>query len=513
MRKTFLLAIFGLTTALFFQLKAQIPVQNIGKQYFETGEFFKWGWSISGKRDYTKAVIAYQKSADLNYPDGIAALGEMYQKGKGGLIKDEKKGFELFLKAYNFGSGLACYYLGKAYAYGCGCEVDYAKMIFYLNDGIKKGDSNSMYGMGNMLYKGWGVEQSYEQAVQYFEKAANLNNESARYYLGICYRNGYGVLKDEAKGKECLIKSSKMVYYSKKELGKDLPEIERSKKIGKKDYDSPEKYMKVTNNVISNDIEGNWIGYMTIYDWSGQYKLYEEPLKIKISTQGEIFTGGGLLKEESIKINGFKNQYGFEFSSGEFYYADHFMGQVRLKIKSGSFQTYTHGSKTVLAGSISLFSITENCPERPTLIILTKEKVNEKSAEISNPINYTATNQKNATPVFQDQKNTLINQQPTKINNQQDKSLIDQLRDNQLNSRVWPQPFENNIKIEYSLKNDGITEIRLISIEGKLIGVLSKEKRVAGLQTQQFDLSVPPGSYIIQIISNNQSASHKVIRK
>lgn len=207
MKQIFLLALVGLTIAMSSPLKAQEGAQDIGRQYFEMGEYFRWANAIDGNGDYVKAIASYQKSASLNYPDGIAAMAEMIMEGRGGLEQNMEKAYALAEKAYKMGSGRACYYLAKTHAYGLGCEIDYAKMIAYLQDGIKRNDRTSLYGMGDMLFKGWGIEQSYEKAIPYFERASEMGCASSKYYLGICYSNGYGVKKDEKKAREYLEKS------------------------------------------------------------------------------------------------------------------------------------------------------------------------------------------------------------------------------------------------------------------------------------------------------------------
>jgi len=531
MRRSILLTLLGLIIAFNFHLRAQVPEQGIGKQYFEMGEFFRWGYDLKGIGDQAKAVIAYQKSAELNYPDGVMALGEMYQGGRGGLQKDVQKGFDLFMKAYRMGSGRACYYLGRSYAYGLGCEVDYAKMIFYLNDGIKKGDSFSMYGMGNMLYKGWGVEQSYKKAIAFFEKAAALGNSSSDYYLGVCYRNGYGVAKNEQKGKEFLDKATRMCPYALKELKKSEPEIDRTKKIRKVEFESPQNHAKVKHNAKIDSFTGGWIGQITLYDWSGKYKIDEEQIALNIKTNGDKFEGTGNLEGEPINIKGFDNQYGIEFSSGEFNYVDHFMGKVKLKINTGSFESFTQGRKAILAGNITLFSITENSPDRPAYMVLTREveekptkseeKLTNKSALIPTlPIDSVQlqsgkvliADKENLIPVIKTGPAQSLPGTPVAIQSREEQ-VINHLHNNIINSRVWPNPFKNLLSVEYNLTTDCETEIRLLSIDGKLMGILAKEKRPAGLQTQQFEVAVPNGTYILQILSNNMKASHKLIKQ
>lgn len=511
MKQILLLTVLGITIAMSSPLNAQNDAQNIGKQYFEMGEYFRWANALDGNGDLVKAVASYQKSAALNYPDGIAAIGEMVLAGWGGLQKDVPKSYSLFEKAYKMGSGRACYNLAKSHAYGIGCEADYAKMIAYLQEGIKRGDRTSIYGMGDMLYKGWGIEQSYEKAFPYFEKASAMGCASSKYYLGICYRNGYGVVKDEQKGREYLEKAAKVYSYAGKELKRAQPEVDAAKKIINKEFDSPQSYAKTKHNAKIESLAGEWSGYISFYDWSGKNKLNEKELELTIKTNGDQLEGTWVQEGAAFSIKGFSNQYGIVFNSGEFDCVDHYMGKVRLKINTGSFESFTQGGKAILAGNISLFSITEKAPERPTYIVLVR-KTEEKNAVIPEPP--VADNQNQPAPAIvvagapqQAQSEVQANQQP------EQKPIIARVQDNTIKSRVWPVPFNNRISVEYNLKTDGEVEIRLVAMDGKLMGALGKEQRQAGLQTQHFDVSVPNGAYVLQILAGNMKASHIIIKQ
>lgn len=526
MKRINLLMIMGILIAISSSLNAQNGAESIGKQYFDMGEYFQWGNGFDEKKDYAKAVIAYQKSAALNNPDGIMGLGEMYEYGLGGLKKDVQKSFKMFVQAYNSGSKRACYNLFRSYAYGLGCEVDYEKMIAYLNEGIKRGDAASMFGMGVMLYKGWGIEQSYEKAIVFFEKSVVMGSLSAKYYLGICYRNGYGVPKDEQKGKYYLDESAKSCHFSQNELKKAESEIKAAKRIPNKEFDSPNSFQKMKHNAKNESFGGDWTGYLSFYDWSGKYKLNEREIALSIKVEGDKFKGICTLEGKTFNINGISNQYGIVFNSGEFDFVDHFMGNVKIKIQAGSFETFTQGNNEILAGNISLFSITDKAPERPAYVVLVKkkeEKVEDKKQKKSTSIPELSIVNAQTKPVetsvlanINAPNQTLsgnLENVESKIEKSGEEQIINNLQNANINSRVWPVPFKNNLSVEYNLKTDSEIEIHLISMEGKLVGILAKEKRMAGWQIQHFNVNVPKGTYILQLISNNMKTSHIVVKE
>jgi hypothetical protein len=120
--------------------------------------------------------------------------------------------------------------------------------------------------------------------------------------------------------------------------------------------------------------------------------------------------------------------------------------------------------------------------------------------------------QKNVIPVIKTGPVQSVPETPVAIQSREEQ-LFNHLHNNIINSRVWPNPFKNLLSVEYNLQTEDETEIRLLSIDGKLMGILTKEKRPAGLQTQQFEVAVPAGTYILQILSNNMKASHKLIKQ
>ena len=515
MKKLFLFFI-GLALILVFQVRAQQAPASIGKQYLEMGDYFRWGNVLNGNGDMEKTLSCYQKSANVGYPDGIAALGEMYERGRGGLTKDIAKALELYTKAYSLGSGRACCSLGMASAFGYGCAVDYQKMISYFQEGAKRGDHFSIQKMGEMLYKGYGVEQSYEKAIPYLERAAEMRNATANYYLGLCYRNGYGVTKDEQKGREYLGRTAKIWTYAQKELGRNLPETEAAKKISGKEIDTPTTFVKTKNNAKAGELDGEWEGYLSFYDWSGKHKLNEKKIALTIKTTGDQFQGTWDGDGVTFNIQGFSNQYGTVFNSGEFESTDHYMGKVRLQIRTGSFESYRQGNKSVLAGNISLFSATEKMPERPTAIVLVKkekevEKKMEQKAEIQEPQLAAKTAQLPEPKISGTLALPVVPQASAPVAEKQ--LLADDIPAMEINSRVWPNPFVNQINVEYRLETACEIETRLIAMDGRLVATFAKEKSEAGLQTRQFTVSVAPGTYVLQLVAKGAVTSHIIIRK
>jgi len=318
---------------------------------------------------------------------------------------------------------------------------------------------------------------------------------------------------------EYLGKAAKTYSYADKELKKTQPETVAAKKIKNKEYDAPQSFVKTKHTAKGGSLAGEWTGYLSYYDWSGKTKLNEQEVKLTIKTSGDQLSGTWEQDGATFGISGFNNQYGIVFNSGEYDCDDHYMGKVRLKINTGTFETFTHGGKTILAGNISLFSITEKAPERPTYLVLSR-KMKEKSATI--PEEPVVAKQEPVTPatvvpevkpvpgiqpVTQKQPEVVLTAQPVQ------KPIVIRMQENTIKSRVWPVPFNNQISVEYNLNTTCEVEIRLVSMSGKLMNALAKGQRQAGLQTQNFDVSVSPGAYVLQILSGDMSASHIIVKQ
>ncbi|MGC9364957.1 MAG: T9SS type A sorting domain-containing protein, partial [Fidelibacterota bacterium] len=76
-----------------------------------------------------------------------------------------------------------------------------------------------------------------------------------------------------------------------------------------------------------------------------------------------------------------------------------------------------------------------------------------------------------------------------------------------LNSN-YPNPFNSNTKIEYSLQNSDKVKLRIYDITGKLVKTLVNENQNSGKYSVNFDGSnLPSGIYLYRLNAENSKVS------
>lgn len=129
----------------------------------------------------------------LNYLDGIYDEAFNYYRNE-----DYKLSYRLFSYLANRGYDKAYGYMGMAFQYGEGVEVDSEKMIHYYTKAIDSGYLWCAYPMG-LYYKN---ATDYKEALRYFEMCGqkeNLFRSKALFFIGSFYENGEGVPANSSK--------------------------------------------------------------------------------------------------------------------------------------------------------------------------------------------------------------------------------------------------------------------------------------------------------------------------
>ncbi len=167
--------------------------------------------------DYTaleKEIFDLFKAAQMaGSLDGAFYLGYAYEFGIGTDI-DLSKALTYYSEAATsqstelkdqYGINIANVTLGLMYMNGNGVEADSAKALEYFTIASDRGFPNAMYYIGQMYENGMEVDQDYEVAMDYYMQAADLDYAPALNQIGYLYFNGYGVDVD----------FSSAVYYQK----------------------------------------------------------------------------------------------------------------------------------------------------------------------------------------------------------------------------------------------------------------------------------------------------------
>lgn len=149
-------------------------------------------------------------AAEAGDADAQLQVGFAYATGNG-VEKDEKKGFEWYMKAAGQGNVQALYNIGNAYFYGRGVAKDQATATPYYYTAARQGHAGAQTHTGYAYAKGIGVPQDDAMAVEWYRKAADQNEPYALNNLATYYNSGTGgVRRDRNRAIELMRRSAAM---------------------------------------------------------------------------------------------------------------------------------------------------------------------------------------------------------------------------------------------------------------------------------------------------------------
>lgn len=170
--------------------------------------------------DKEKAIMYYEKSAELGYSRAMNCLGNV--------LDDEIKAFEWFEKSADKNDPSGIGDLGYCYATGFGVEKDINKGIQLLEKAGELGFATAYSNLGYIYENGYDdIEQDSNKAIEYYQKAAELGYASSYANISIMYQQGIGLDADIEKAMEYAKKGAEdgsgyaaygVAYYYEKEL-------------------------------------------------------------------------------------------------------------------------------------------------------------------------------------------------------------------------------------------------------------------------------------------------------
>lgn len=326
--------------------------------------------------DQTQALRMLEESQSEE-KDGYAlnVLGIAYLHGIG-TDADTAKAIDYFEEAGSRGYTLAYHNLGMHYKYAKNGEQDFYKAYETFKKGAVKNSISNCYNCGFMKYKGLGCEQNYEEAIDFFLTAANFNHADALYMLGLCYRNGYGVEPDTTVARLYLHQASDLgCQGAMEELLNEEPENSYQHR-----FISVDSTMVVPDHMPdiepfipnqSEDVSGEYRGYLATYDWSGKNIISEKPLAVSLSVNKKGVSGLWIQGRDSIPFTAsMTNEGTISFDSVETDLYDRYSPNFRSRYRFDTMEmSYINNS---LTGSLRLYSLDEMEPDRPMYVCLLK---------------------------------------------------------------------------------------------------------------------------------------------
>lgn len=176
-----------------------------------------------------EALRWYKEAAEGGHPGAWYDVGRCYFTGEG-VAQDDAYAVQCFEKelAQNPIHEGSCNLLGKAYLFGQGVPLDYAKAYHYISTAYyKQGSTWGVFYLAKCSFNGWGTPQDYGKAMEFMNKMT-FENPEADYMRGFIYARGLGgVPQDIKKGCTYLQKAGnfdkakeELLHYKKTFFGK-----------------------------------------------------------------------------------------------------------------------------------------------------------------------------------------------------------------------------------------------------------------------------------------------------
>lgn len=446
--------------------------------------------------DTEKGLALLQQYADQDCSQALYELGKLYKKGyKDRVLIDYEKAFGFLERAVALEHPRAHAHLGQLYERGNACKLDYGKASELYKKCYALGDDMGAYCIGYNYMKGLGsIEQDYSQAIEWYGKS---EYPMAKHWLAVLNYFGFGmpVNKDKAiellVSNEGILNSPRLLEHLRQNIDdkgtilsdfKGIDIVQETEKVNEvltaESENTQEASIVDKAEALSIDtLSGKWKGKLIELDWSGDQIVRSFPINIELGkdtdTGGVSYTanvadktnmGAGIFLDESLYFQDFK------FSIPRLY-RDRLDPDVHLDILSADLELKTLNHIPFLTAYVDSRILNWNEPGTPMLLVLSKTSVTtENGVEISDE---------------------LINE----LFSKQDDSFI----------TLFPNPFENDLLIQYELSEETNATVELYGIDGNFYNkVVDNEFQPTGKKLYYFDgTELPVGLYVVRITTNS----------
>lgn len=165
-----------------------IVISSRGIPEFQLKAARHYNDSVFVKQDLNKYITLLTASAEKEYPDALNELGNAYSDGYG-VIKNEAKANEFYLKAANGGNVDAMHSIGWNYQNGIGLPKDLNKAIEWYQKAVDLGDTESMNDLA-LIYANEPNYKNLPKALELLKEAIAKGNKFAMFNLGSDYIYG-----------------------------------------------------------------------------------------------------------------------------------------------------------------------------------------------------------------------------------------------------------------------------------------------------------------------------------
>ena len=169
--------------------------------------FYNKGIEYKGIKDYSQAILFFEKAAQMGYAKAEYELALCYHFGLG-IDKNLKKAAYWYNQASLQGETNSQYNLGYLYEKGQGVTQDYANAVYWYREAAVQGHTEAQFKLGVCYDTGLGIEQNFQEAAKWNKRAAEQGHITAQYNMGLYYLSGQGVQYDKSLAKQWLQKAA-----------------------------------------------------------------------------------------------------------------------------------------------------------------------------------------------------------------------------------------------------------------------------------------------------------------
>lgn len=505
------LYILFLIITLPFFMQAQHKKKQLTKVDSLIRQAHKYRVGVMVSRDLDKSFSLFNEAAQLGSSKAIHAIGRMYQFGDA-CEQNIETAISYYEKAGAKGYGPSYYNIAKLNLHGEGnLPIDYEKAYTYYVKSAELKYPGGYYGTGYLLFRGLGCEQNYTKALEYFMKGAETNRNSCLYNVGICYRNGYGVEQNEEIAMEYLHKAAESGYFiAEKEVLVSTPENSFTESISLfSDGDSIQQYIEIPESQNEIQVQGQWQGQKISYDYSGQFIIRQESIKLNIKTEGNELSGVWIENDTSIiDLEGtvFNNQ--LLLSKGKTVRKTRIGAKYKWEMQQLNFNAQRINNQVILSGNLHEFTPSYREPGQPTYIVLRKlneEKISAIDAD-ETLLNELAI----------EMPSLKINPIQQQISTESTESInaytpFKEIKTITPQSLAYPNPFVNEFTVQVNLPANEKVDISVYDIRGTLVQVIKKGELTKGIHQFKGGAHLNTGSYVVAIKYLNQQKSDAII--
>lgn len=448
---------------------------------------------LSGRgqpKDPAAALAIYYQYCAQGNGNVMIELGQVYKAGRW-LPRNTDSAAAWFNKAAEQGHAAGWYQLGLLYKDARDKTQDFAKAYGYFCKAADLGDPQSIYAKAYMLYKGLGCIQQYTEAARLFRQGALQGRNNSMYFYALCLRNGYGVPADSAQARQWLEKAAgkgnRMAVQELKAASGENGN-EAAKLLARQVQAAilptaagTNQYQKVASEVAAEKLTGLYEGYLIQYDWSGKQVINTIPLMLTLDyangeLAGQWVEGAG----DAVPLKARLTPRALVFVNTVYTKTDHYSPDRPLAyhFDEAQLQWVSRGDSTLLCGSIGMFSMSRNEPQKPQYVALVKKESGQRAGDKI--------------------KLTNTDGSPLSVKN---------------NLLAYPNPFAQRLTVEFELAEAASVQTRLLTTDGRVVytnpaGQLAPGYYMLTLQPQE----VAAGTYLLQLQCGKDMRVAKVVK-